>query len=121
MAYQNKRDRNRAIQKVRIEIGKLLGCETDAEAVIDVREPNEFEILKWREAQQESHLKGAEYFRTLLTDMIVDHNLMEDEKDRMKIPDVVDLICAKNELFDRVLTTWTKQVFRSQLSKKEGK
>lgn len=121
MAYQNKRDRNRAIQKVRIEIGNYLGCESAAEAVIDVREPDEFEILRWKEASRESVLKGAEHFRELLKDMIVDHNLMEDENDRMKIPDVVDLICAKTELFDYVVGKWTNSVFRSHLNRREEK
>ena len=121
MAYQNKRDRNKAIQRVSIEIGTYLGCASDSEAFIEVREPNEFEILRWREETQKSTLKGAEYFKMLLVDMIVDHNLMEDENARMKTPDVVDLICAKTELFDYVLSTWTQKVFRSRLNNTEGK
>lgn len=121
MAYVNKRDRENAIIKVKIEFGTKLNCEKDEDAVITLREPTELEVLQWREAQQESNLKAMQEFRNLLVDMTLSHNLMEDENEKMSNDAVIDLIFSKTGLAEFVLTRWTEAVFRSPQSSKEGK
>lgn len=114
MAYVNKRDRENAIIKVKIAFGKLLNCEDDSDAVITLREPDEFEVLSWREAEKEGGIKKAmEEFKSLLKVMMISHNLMEDENEKMTNDAVVDLIFSKTALANHVLHEWSTQVFRS--------
>ena len=121
MAYINKRDRFNAIKKVTIQFGKFLGCPEDADAEIVVREPSELEVLDWREANQVSTKEGMSKFKEMLTGMIVSHNLMEDESEKMKTSDVVDLIYAKTDLTSHIVSQWSKSVFPSPTNKREGK
>lgn len=119
--YINKRDRKNAIKKVTIQFGTLLGLEKDEEAEIVMREPTQMEVCQWREAQTEGETKLLEKFRELLNDLIISHNLMEDEKDKMAVSDVIDLIYEKMELVAKVLSDWTQAVFPTPQNRKERK
>ena len=121
MGYVNKRDRGNAIIKVKIEFGKLLNCENDSDAVITLREPTELEVLKWKEAHEEGNLAAMTEFRSILIDLVISHNLMEDENEKMTNEAVIDLIYAKTGLAEFVLQNWTESVFRSPQNRKEGK
>lgn len=121
MAYVNKRDRENAIIKVKIEFGKLLNCENDSDAVITLREPTELEVLKWKEAHQEGNYAAMAQFKSILTDLTISHNLMEDENEKMTNEAVIDLIYSKTGLAEFVLQKWTDSVFHSPQNSKEGK
>ena len=121
MAYINKRDRHKAIVKVKIAFGKMLGCEEDSDAEITLREPSEIEVLEWREAQLEGTVSAMKHLKTLLVNLLVSHNLLEDEDTPMTSEDVIDLIFSKNELTSYVTSEWTKAVFHTHLNKEEEK
>lgn len=121
MAYINKRDRHNAIVKVKIAFGKYLGCEDDQDAEIVLREPNEIEILEWRESQLEGTVQSMKHLKGLLAELTLDHNLMEDEENKMTNEDVIDLIFAKNELTGYVTSEWTKAVFHTPQNSTEEK
>ena len=121
MAYINKRDRFNAIRKVAIQFGTSLGCEKDEEAEIIVREPTEIEVLDWNEANSVSSSEGMKRFKELLTAMIVSHNLMEDEQEKMSNEAVVDLIYSKTDIVQLVVEEWSKKVFRTPQSRREGR
>lgn len=121
MGYVNKRDRENAIIKVKIEFGTQLNCEHDEDATITLREPTELEVLKWREAHQEGDYAAMAQFKELITDMTISHNLMEDENEKMTNEAVIDLIFSKTGLAEFVLQKWTDAVFRSPQNRKEGK
>lgn len=119
--YINKRDRFNAIRKVTIQFGTLLNCEKDEDAEIILREPTELEVLQWRDAQAEGTTKSMEKFREILVNLMVSHNLMEDENEKMTNEDVVSLIYEKTEIISKVVTEWSDKVFRTPQNRTEGK
>lgn len=121
MGYVNKRDRDNAIVKVTIAFGKKLGCENDSDAEITLREPTELEVLRWRAAQKEGEVESMEKFKELLNDMMIKHNLMEDENEKMTNEAVSELIFSKTDVTAQVVTEWSNKVFRSPMNSKEGK
>ena len=121
MGYVNKRDRYKAITKVKIAFGKMLGCDEDSDAEITLREPSEIEVLEWREAQLEGTVHAMKHLKGLLVDLVLSHNLMEDEENKMTNEDVIDLIFAKNELTAYVTSEWTKAVFHTPTNSNEEK
>lgn len=119
--YINKRDRFNAIKKVTIQFGKMLNCENESDAEITMREPTEMEVLVWRDAQNEGTTQSMAKFREILADLIVSHNLMEDEKEKMTNEAVVELIYAKTEIVAKVVTEWSDKVFRTPQNRTDEK
>lgn len=109
------------IQKIRINIGKLVGLENDDECFIVLKELPTLEILKLKEA----HDKGVEaimkYFKDIIPEIIVEHNLYETEQQKMTNKAVADLIYDKSELTNKVITEYTNASFFTPTSKGEEK
>ena len=121
MAYTHKRDYENAIRKVTIKFGTKLNCESDDDAVIVVREPKEMEVLEWSEAKKDGTKAHMEVFKGMLKDMIIKHNLMDDDVSPMSKEAVVELIFEKTGLCDFVISEWIKAVFPSPPNSKGGK
>lgn len=108
------------IQKVRINIGKLVGLENDDECYIVLKELPTLEILKLKDA----HDKGIEalmkYFKDVIPDILVEHNLYETEQQKMSNKAVAELIYDKSELTNKVISEYTNASFFTPTSKGDG-
>jgi len=113
MAYINKRDRQNVITKITIQFGTKLNCPEDSDAEITLREPDEMEILEWAEAKRQGALVAMRFFKQLMPSLVVWHNLMEDETEKMTNEDVVELIFSKQDAANYVSSEWSKAVFHT--------
>lgn len=101
------------LQKVRIEVGTLMGCETDAEVFVVLKEMDTASMLKLREASSKGEEYIMDFFKSVLPFILVDHNFYEDEKTKMKNEDVVNLLFEKLELTSKVLQEYSEKAFRN--------
>ena len=109
------------IQRVRINIGKLVGLENDDECYIVLKELPTLEILQLKEAHNKGINALMEFFKEIIPHILVDHNLYETEQQKMTNEAVAELIYEKNELTNKVISEYTGASFFTPASKKEGK
>ena len=121
MAFYRDKHYENAIQKVRIEIGTLLGLEKDEDVFILLREPSEIETVSIKKELSGDQIKGVELFKSILPGLIIEHDFYEDEKTKMENEAVVEILFEKSELAETVLEKYTNAVFRSRLNQREEK
>lgn len=109
------------IQKVRINIGTLVGLEKDDECYIVLKELPTLEVLKLKEAHDKGIQAIMEFFKEIIPYILVDHNLYETEQQKMTNEAVADLIFDKNELTNKVITEYSNASFFTPASKTEDK
>ena len=100
------------ITKVKINIGTLLGCETDEEAYIVLREPTTELAIKLKNASGEGEEGILNFFKDALPKIIVDHNLYEEEGKLMTKADVASLIFENLPLTMKVVEEYSESAFR---------
>lgn len=83
MAYI--RTKSNYIQKVRLEIGKVMGEQEDSEVFLVLREPTSKMMLEMSELSTENERDMIEYFGKILPEIIVNHNFYEDEAQTQKM------------------------------------
>ena len=115
--YIRTKNQNDYLIKVKVEFGKDLGLENDQDAYIELKELNTLEFVKLKNAYEKDELALLEYFKNILHTIIVNHNLYENENEKMKNQDVAELIFEKSSITVKVISTYTKAVFFT--SKKE--
>ncbi len=103
---------NNYIVKTKINIGTLLGCETDEEAYIVLREPTTELAIKLKNASGEGEEGILNFFKDALPKIIVDHNLMETEEKKMSKEDVASLIFENLPLTMKVVEEYSESAFR---------
>lgn len=118
--FIKKRDYDNAIVKVRINIGKILGCETDEEAFVVIRELSTASMMDLRDAAAKGGKTLVETYERILPDAIVEHNLYEDEQTLMSTAEIAHMICDKLELFAKVSEEYSKKAFFIQGGKKSA-
>lgn len=103
------------IQKVRIELGSLVGLEKDDEVFILLRELPTLQMLKLKESSELGEHQTLILLKELLPQILVDHNFYEDEqaKKKMRNDDVADIIFGSLELTVRVVNAYTQAGFFS--------
>lgn len=107
------------IQKVRIELGSLVGLEHDNEAYIMLKELPTLQMLKLKEVSEHGEYETLILLKELLPEILVDHNFYEDEqaKKKMKHAEVADLIFASLELTVKVVNEYTHAGFFTHAQK----
>lgn len=113
--YQN------AIQSTRVYIGDLLGCETKEEAYIDLKEMKTSLVLEMKKAQEKGDDEVVLFFQKMLPEIILSHNLYEDDDKKMSNQDVTNLVFDKIELAMRVIHEYSQMSFFHLGKKKESK
>ena len=111
------------LNTVRINIGKFLEQDKDEDAYLVL---TELPIEKTMELKKLGANKASEdeiviFFSTFFGSLIVEHNLHETETELMSNEEVVKLIRCKTPLMLHVMTTYTKYLFHTPPSRKEGK
>lgn len=105
------------IQRVRIEVGALVGLEKNDEAYLTLREIPTIEMMELKEAYEKSEKDLMKFFRNLLPVVIVDHNFYETEQKKMTPKDVSALIFESLELTQKVISDYTNAAFFTRAQK----
>jgi hypothetical protein len=109
------------IQKVRIELGILLGLDADPEAFIVLKELPTLQMLTLKEASEQGENQTLALLKDLLPSILTDHNFYEDEqtKVKMKNEEVTDLIFASLDLTVKVVNAYTHAAFFTHAQKSD--
>ena len=104
------------IQKVRIEVGTLVGLEADDEAYIVLKELPTLEMLRLKEASEQGENQTLTLLRDLLPSILVDHNFYEDAdaKRKMENREVASLVFESLDLTVKVVNEYTHAGFFSR-------
>lgn len=112
---------NNALRKVKIEFGTLIGLEEDKEAYITLRELDTMTTLQLKDVSQSGNQNEMmAFFRGILPKILVSHNLYESENTLLKNEEVADFIFQKLDLTTKVMSEYTKSMFRSKSAGAEG-
>lgn len=107
------RNKSNYIVKVRIDLGDLLGCENPEDAFIELRELDTKGLMKLRTASTEGEEALMDFFKEILPEIIVKHNLYEDEDKLMSNEDIAELVFSTMGITSRVMETYSNKSFRS--------
>lgn len=101
------------IQKVRVEVGTLVGLQNDDEAFLSLRELPTMHMLRLKDVADKGEEQTLSLLHELLPLIIVDHNFYEDEaaKNKMSTKDVADLVFESLDLTVRVVNEYTQASF----------
>lgn len=108
---------DKCIQKVRIEVGTLVGLEKDDEAYIELREIPTLEMIQLKEAYEKGEKALMEFFKDLLPLIIVDHNFYETEQKKMDGKAVAALVFESLDLTQKVIGAYTNASFFTRAQK----
>ena len=120
MFVRNKNYDN-AIQKVRIDVGTLVGLEKDDEAYVVLKELPTSEMLRLKDASDGGESAIMDFFKSVLPKIITDHNFYETEQKKMTNEAVTEFIFEKLELSSKVISGYSNAAFFTQMSKREEK
>ena len=97
------------LKTVTVDVSEELSSEN---TFVKFREPTTGEAFSLR---VEDESGAIEAFRVLLPQILIDHNFFEDEEETTKMSneDVVSTLYSTYPAFTKVLTEYTKSVFRS--------
>ena len=111
------------IQKVKIEVGTLVGLEKDDEAFITLKELPTMDMLRMKQAAEDGDNAPLELLKELLPEIITDHNFYEDEegKQKMSNEDIASLVFDSLELTSKIVSDYTSASFFTQAQKKESR
>lgn len=119
--YIKAKNYDNSLRRVKIEFGTLVGLEEDKEAYVTLRELDTMTTLQLKDVSQ----KGTQndmmaFFKEILPKIIVTHNLYETETKIMTNDAVANFIFEKLELTSKVMSEYTKSMFRTQSAGTEG-
>ena len=117
--YIKNKNYDNALRKVRIEIGKLIGLETDAEAYLVLKEMDTLTTLKMKGLTDDTD-KLIEFFKDVLPSLIVEHNFYETEDKKMTHKDVANFIFEKLEVSTKVVEEYSSAIFRIKPAAEDG-
>jgi hypothetical protein len=114
---------DKCIQKVRIEVGTLVGLERDDEAYLLLKELPTLEMLRLKEASEKGENETLALLRDLLPSILVDHNFYEDAdaKKKMDSREVAALVFESLDLTVRVVNEYTHAGFFSRTGPSGGR
>jgi len=111
----------KCIQKVRIEIGTLVGLEKDDEAFITLKEIPTIQMMELKESYEKGEKELMNFFKNLLPSIIAEHNFYETEQKKMSNSDLASLIFESIELTQKVINTYTNASFFTHQQRKGDK
>ena len=114
---------DKCIQKVRIEVGSLVGLEKDDEAYILLKELPTLQMLTLKDSAEKGESETLSLLKELLPSILVDHNFYEDEnaQKKMRNEEVANLIFESLDLTVKVVQEYTHAGFFSPAQKNGGK
>ena len=114
MKYVRNKAYNNAIQKIKVEFGRMIGLEKDDEAFVVLKELPTMEMMELNEAHEKGKKQLLEFFEGVLPRIIVDHNLYETETQKMSNEDVAAFIYEKLDLTGKIIGDYASASFFTQ-------
>ena len=111
MAYIRKKAYDNAIQKVRVDFGTIIGLEKDEDAYVVLKELPTLEMMQLKDAHEKGQKELLTFFKDVLPQIIVEHNLYETEKQKMSNEDVASFIYEKIDLTGKVIGEYASASF----------
>ena len=111
----------KCIQKVRIEIGTLVGLEKDDEAFITLKEIPTIQMMELKESYEKGEKELMNFFKNLLPSIIAEHNFYETEQKKMSNSNLASLVFESIELTQKVINTYTNASFFTRQQRKGSK
>jgi hypothetical protein len=99
------------IQRVRINVGTLVGLKEDDEAFITLKELPTIDMLRLKEAAEKGEKESLSFFKEILPSIIADHNFYETEQKRMDGIALTTLIFESLDLTLKVINEYTRSAF----------
>lgn len=98
------------LKKITIDLSEELNCE---DVHVTFREPSTSEAFQLR---VDDEAQAVDAFKQLLPTLMIDHNFYADDENTIKADDkeVVEIIFENFQAFQKVLTEYTKAVFRTK-------
>lgn len=103
------------IQRVRINVGILVGLEKDDEAFITLKELPTIDMLRLKEAAEKGEKESLSFFKEILPSIIADHNFYETEQKRMESIALTTLIFESLDLTLKVINEYTRSAFFTRM------
>jgi len=113
--FIRKNNYENSLRRVKVEFGTLIGLEEDKEAFVTLKELDTMTTLKLKDVSQKGDQNEVmEFFKDILPRIIVVHNLYETETKMMSNEDVANFIYEKLDLTSKVISEYTKNMFRTK-------
>jgi len=112
------KDMDKAIQKVTVYIGDLLGLEKKEDCFVTLSEPEALDTVKIQRVQKEDNKAewALEYFKTIFPRILVDHDIMNAGR-KCSNEDVCNLIFKKMSVAEYIVAQYFDAVFHSPQQK----
>lgn len=114
MKYVRNKSYDNAIQKVRVDFGTLIGLETDEDAYVVLKELPTMEMMQLNEAHDKGQKELLVFFKDVIPQIIVDHNLYETETEKMSNEAVAAFIYEKLDVTSKVIGEYASASFFTQ-------
>lgn len=119
--YIKNKNYDNSLRRVKIEFGKIIGLEEDKEAYVTLRELDTMTTLRLKDVSQTGNQNDLMmFFKDILPRIIVTHNLYETETKIMSNEEVTNFIYEKLDLTSKVMSEYTKAMFRAKPEGAEG-
>lgn len=119
--YIKNKNYDSSLRRVKIEFGKIIGLEEDKEAYVTLKELDTMTTLRLKDVSQSGNQNDLMmFFKDILPRIIVTHNLYETETKIMSNEEVTNFIYEKLDLTSKVMSEYTKAMFRVKPEGTEG-
>lgn len=109
------------IERVRVNVGTIVGLENDEEAYITLKELPTVEMMRLRDAYEKGEEELMLFFKELLPVIIIDHNFYLSETEKMSTEELSSLIFEKPDLTSFILSEYSSAAFFSPEKRKGRK
>lgn len=111
--------RNNFIQKVKIEIGTLMGEQEDKDVYLVLREPTTEQMMGLDKHTDGDEMEIFRYFREILPSLIVEDNFFEDEQRarHLSTKEITDVIFESLEVTSKVFNEFFQASFFTRLQR----
>jgi len=116
------KDMDKAIQRVTVYIGDLLGLEKKEDCFVTLSEPEAFDTVKIQRVKNEDNKVEwtLEYFQKILPRILVDHDFMNAGR-KCSNEEVSKLIFKKMSVAEYIIAQYFEAVFHSPQQKTDEK
>lgn len=119
--YIKNKNYDNSLRRVKIEFGTIIGLEEDKEAYVTLKELDTMTTLRLKDVSQSGNQNDLMmFFKDILPRIILTHNLYETETKIMSNEEVTNFIYEKLDLTSKVMSEYTKAMFRVKPEGTEG-
>ncbi len=121
MPYVRKKAYDNAIQKIKVEFGTIIGQEKEEDAYVVLKELPTMEMMQLKDAHEKGQKELLGFFKEVLPQIIVEHNLYETETQKMRNDEVAAFIYEKIDLTGKIIGEYASASFFTRENGKDVK